>query len=200
MTLLPPEPSGRHSCGPPMVKRTILLPLGPGAGFPYSAEQRAVDAARPRPGHVITEPPPVGSMWGCPVCGTVWKVIPGRDPRRGRLGGGYSAVPAREWIRAGWLTARRHRNRIAAGATATATARRDPAPVAADQALARLVGAATTEHINALADLADAGFTSWQLRVLADVMATPPGVRRLSLTLPRHPGLIAAIDAADEEG
>lgn len=79
------------------------------------------------------------------------------------------------------------------------------AAVAFEEAYARVkaVGAATTEHMNALADLAAAGIAPGQLRVLAGVMSASPEElrRRLNPSLGRgkHPGLIAAIDAADEE-
>lgn len=96
-------------------------------------------------------------------------------------------------------------------ATLTSIARHSPpaaaisAAAAFEQAYARVkaVGAATTEHMNALADLTDAGVTLWQLRAFAGVMSASPEelMRRLNPILGRgkHPGLIAAIDAADEE-
>lgn len=59
--------------------------------------------------------------------------------------------------------------------------------IAFEEAYARVVavtGAAATEYMNALADVAAAGVQPWQLRRLAGVLATPPEVLRNNLVPP----------------
>ena len=91
--LIKPPQSAVHPCVPPLVERVYTLPMGVCA-----------DKVNPTT-HTTHRPPAVGSTWDCPDCGAVWVVsvyLPSR---------GYIAGDGREWVRAGWLTTRRHRRK-----------------------------------------------------------------------------------------